>query len=136
VQQTQCKRSGPVVGGIEIEYNNTRAGGHDQIFYSVQADTWFKTARVQIAMKQHQGHQLNDIRVPENQRDIYACIHGVLHSAPALARNLSEEFRIFEWSDSWLQACDYRFAVSSSAGKPVQRHGGQSKSERGPCEAG
>ena len=66
---------------MEIEHNDARTAGQDKIFYSLAALERFKSARFQISMKEYERQEVNHIGVPENQRDIYVCIHSarILH---------------------------------------------------------
>jgi len=76
---------------MEIEHNDPRTAGQDEIFYFLAALRRFKSAGFQIAIKENERHEVNDIGVPENQRDIYVCIHGArivrLRSAKSYPKN-------------------------------------------------
>jgi len=72
---SDCGRA--IVGRIEVEYNHIRIPGQDQIFNFIFALGWFNAPRFQIALKQRHRHQLDNIRVPQKQRNIDMCIHGV-----------------------------------------------------------
>ena len=77
MQQVQGVRSGAGVWRIQVKYNHGRTAGPDKVRYSLGSLRRLDPAGSDVPAEQHERHEIDDIRIPEDQRNVCGRIHGV-----------------------------------------------------------